>query len=466
MKDVVLLATKDIPVSRFDNFEKRSNRPIFSTNGGSVLSGLDGFYVRVYVEIPSPIPPLTVILSRLKMLGCTHYGVPSHRQSAFFLIALCRILNLAYANSFVSGLYSWARQGQRNARCKFATTSVTREELIGMAVQTREEVVGARRNDGRGLSPSGGPLLNPRFSQRMVSCGYSKGSVTKSAFSFDLWAPILLMPGTFRGEFVPTTSTSDFQHASIGNPISGDFDESARQPLSSQRISICAISNVPHQGSQKFGAFQVSSNATASDSFVPSSDYPLIMVVGKSCAGKTTFGEYASNQHGRFHIEASRVMRDIADLMELSDHRPVDVVSKEVISRSGQDVVAREIVRRYAHRLDRGAVISGFRTLEEVEFIRTQYPLCRIVLVEASIRTRFARHLNRGRLKGIRSVDVFAEYERSQWSFGFFGRIRGLADLRVENMGTFREYHEQIDLLLAGDYRSLASLPSSEFARK
>ena len=128
---------------------------------------------------------------------------------------------------------------------------------------------------------------------------------------------------------------------------------------------------------------------------------------------------------------------------------------KSSCGREGPDCVARSIAAKYHARLESGAVVSGFRAIEEVSYLRYLYPRCLVVFVEAGDRVRFLRHLERGRLRNVRTRDEFARHDTRQWGFGLLARVRDvvdvardLADIRVTNEGTLAEYAGQIDGLL------------------
>ena len=132
----------------------------------------------------------------------------------------------------------------------------------------------------------------------------------------------------------------------------------------------------------------------------------ILIIVGPTCAGKTTFGERASSQHDTLHIEASSVLRMLK--REQTDDKPDSFAfAKEFLARNGPDVIARKIVQLYSGKFDRGVVLTGFRTIEELELIKDVFPQARVVLVDATERTRFARHVARGRSPGCGSIEAF-----------------------------------------------------------
>ena len=138
-----------------------------------------------------------------------------------------------------------------------------------------------------------------------------------------------------------------------------------------------------------------------------------LMVVGHTCAGKTTFGEYARHSHNLLFIEASSILRIVEDNSGISDPAPF-VAARNALESLGPDVVARKILELYGNQLDAGFVVTGFRTIEEVEVIRNHFPHVRVVLVEASERTRFQRLIERVRTPQIRKrpiPTVFTECE-------------------------------------------------------
>lgn len=162
-------------------------------------------------------------------------------------------------------------------------------------------------------------------------------------------------------------------------------------------------------------------------------------------------------KHGRLHVEASDELHEIAEVDGGDGGGDAFQRARRLLERRGPDVVARNIALKYHERLEDGAVITGFRAIEEVTYFRHRYRSCVVVFINAGDRTRFARHLERGRLDGVRTFREFELYDRRQWSFGLLGRARqivdlprDLADVQIDNERSLEGYYGQVDSLLEG----------------
>ena len=183
----------------------------------------------------------------------------------------------------------------------------------------------------------------------------------------------------------------------------------------------------------------------------------VALIIGRMCAGKTTFGKRMNRTQRWLHLEASDELRKVAEEEDIGLEGTALDRAWDVLEQKGPDVVARSIARKYGERLEKGTVITGFRTIEEVLYFRRRYRSCVVAYVDAGERLRFSRHVERGRVGGAMTVEDFRIHDRKQWEFGLLGRAAGIvdvardvADLRIENEGTLEDYYAQIDALAAG----------------
>jgi dephospho-CoA kinase len=171
-----------------------------------------------------------------------------------------------------------------------------------------------------------------------------------------------------------------------------------------------------------------------------------LIVVGKTCAGKTTFGQIASRIGDAKVVEASDVVRSFRRLKDT--HLSPLTFAKRLLEEHGADLVARKIIDMY--RLEEGGdfIITGFRTTEELEAVRKVRRRAQVVLIESTDRTRYSRHLKRGREPAM-SFNDFLAHDRAQWSFGLLRVAEDFANIRIINEGAIEEYERQITSVLA-----------------
>ncbi len=93
-------------------------------------------------------------------------------------------------------------------------------------------------------------------------------------------------------------------------------------------------------------------------------------------------------------------------------------------------------------------VITGFRTIEELETIKAQFPDAQVLVIEATERARYQRYLARGRLEPAHSRRDFRISDENQWSFGLLRVAEDFADLRIINEGSLPDFLQQIGAVL------------------
>lgn len=175
----------------------------------------------------------------------------------------------------------------------------------------------------------------------------------------------------------------------------------------------------------------------------------VIVVVGKTCAGKSVFGSRASDQDIVW-VEASDIVRSFKE-RHGSESESVATFAREFLADRGQDVVCRRILDLIEGEPDAPVCITGFRTLEEIECMRARIPECEIVLVEASERTRFERYVARARPGASLRLADFIATDAEQSDMGLLAVAEDFADTRIVNEGSMEEYLYQVDAVIASD---------------
>ena len=289
-------------------------------------------------------------------------------------------------------------------------------------------------------------LYVPGLRRPVFVSGETSGLIatTPPMFGTDVEHP-WLTPSTFNGWFIPQGASKRLGEMSLEESLKYDFRVKALTKLLSRLEEFSAVLNLP-TGSYALPLPEVS---TRQPMLFP--ETPLLVVVGRVCAGKTTFGQYATSEHNRLHIEASDVMQGLAVSYGVQGHTMADK-ARALLGQMGPDVVAREIEDRYESSLDTGVVITGFRTLEEVAYIRERHPRCRVVLIECGERIRFERHLLRDQVTELDTFSEFVDFDRDQWKFGLLVRVSDICDLKVINEGRMSDYERKIDVILRGTY--------------
>jgi inosine/xanthosine triphosphate pyrophosphatase family protein/dephospho-CoA kinase len=302
-------------------------------------------------------------------------------------------------------------------------------------------------NDRRATVKSDVALHIPGLVHPVFFHGSTEGVVANTLPTFEEnprypW----LTPKSFNGWFIPNGCDKRLGEMSLEESWGQDFRTRCLEELISRLEEYTALLNIS-------GPYYVRKASTESPQQLRLSALDpvstALMVVGHTCAGKTTFGEYANHKHGLRFVEASSILGLIEDKLGIHNPQPF-IAAKETLESHGPDVVARKILELYRQELERGFVISGFRTIEEIELIRDHFPNVRVAFVEASEKTRFQRHIERERIPAIHTLEEFRRRDQEQWSFGLLRVAEEFADAKIVNEGSLDDYYRKIDAIVSG----------------
>jgi len=261
-----------------------------------------------------------------------------------------------------------------------------------------------------------------------------------------------LTPGSFNGWFIPDGASRALGAMSFEESLPYDFRARAAVQLVDRLEEHACVLNLSP------AAYGVTLRRRPDVRQLPliSAGSPArqsLIVLGRTCAGKTTFAEFGEQRYGLAFVEASGIVRSFWQ-SESRGEEKVAEFAQRLFEESGPDFVAREILDRYSDKLRGPFVISGFRLLEEIETIREAIPDVVVILIEAAERTRFARDLARGGRGSEKHGPTFEDFlkdDEAQWKFGLLRVARDIADITVMNEGTLEQYHDQIEAIIAGD---------------
>ena len=177
-------------------------------------------------------------------------------------------------------------------------------------------------------------------------------------------------------------------------------------------------------------------------------DPPILLVVGPTCSGKTTFGSFVQQDPKWRVIDASSIVRLIREERRVPEMDASDF-AHSLLAEEGPDVIARHISRSYVENLTSGGlVVTGFRAIEEVAFFRETYKQVKVVSVETPQRVRYERYVRRGTRKELNTFDDFQIHDERQYSLGLLRVASELADVRISNVYDEKTYFTQIASVL------------------
>lgn len=300
------------------------------------------------------------------------------------------------------------------------------------------------RGDERRASVKSDIALHvPGLGKPVFFRGECRGVVATTPPQFS--APVAhpwLTPSTFNGWLIPDGSTKRLGEMSFEESWRFDFRVKSLLSLIERLEEYCAALNLPTSAYSRRG-----SAGAAGQLSLLEMQREVLIVVGRTCAGKTTMCEHLSVQHGFRFFEASDVLRMFdrpGSLREASEQ----VFAEHVLTKQGPDAVARKILSLLDSTVEKLA-ISGFRTIEELECLRASIPEAKIVFVEASDRTRYERRIKRARAGESMTFAEFNALDQAQWRFGLLRVAEEMADIKVVNERTIGEFLDNVDGIAA-----------------
>jgi dephospho-CoA kinase len=295
-------------------------------------------------------------------------------------------------------------------------------------------------NDRRATVKSDIAVHVPGLPRPVFFHGETRGTVALSAPDFPAsvqhpW----LTPLTFNGWIVPDGSRKRLGEMSFEESWIYDFRIGSLLELIYRLEEYTAALNLPTSAYSRRAA-------TGAPAQLPLLDMKrqILIVVGRTCAGKTTMGERLSSEHGFTFFEASSVLRTFGRPSNAPLGATEQQLAEHVLKQFGPDAVARKLLDLVAGSNIERLVISGFRTIEELECLRGHFPEAKVLFVDASDRTRYERRIKRARTDESLSFEQFNSLDRDQWNFGLLRVAEALADIRVMNEGSLEEYYARI----------------------
>lgn len=264
-----------------------------------------------------------------------------------------------------------------------------------------------------------------------------------------------LDPTSFSGWFVPTGATLTLGQMSLEGSFSHDFRAKSLMLLLDRLEELTVALNV---GPGSYRRLQYADASYDENELQPSIfELPewkahkarqVILVVGPTCSGKTTFGVQVANDMGCDFVDASSLVRRRRVPSDLEKN--IGDFAAEVLDREGFDMVAREITQIYG-RIDSSLVVTGLRTIEEIQHLRQVWPQLSLVSLHAPQRVRYQRFVERAS-RGELTFTEFQLRDEQQAELGLLPVADELADYVIDNVGTIDEFVSMA--------RGVAGLPS------
>ncbi|WKZ25152.1 MAG: nucleoside monophosphate kinase [Patescibacteria group bacterium] len=177
----------------------------------------------------------------------------------------------------------------------------------------------------------------------------------------------------------------------------------------------------------------------------------IIIVVGQPSSGKDTVS-YKIVEYGFSHVSSGDIIRRDMKIKGLSlDRESMYHFVLKKRSKEGAFYPANEI----AEQLKEGdnIVISGFRNLSEVDYLKKRFPKeVKVIALTVPLEIRFQRAKDRNRAGDDISLEKFKEQEdreRTKTEAHNLDEVIASADHLIENSGSLEDLYEKIESVMA-----------------
>ena len=154
-----------------------------------------------------------------------------------------------------------------------------------------------------------------------------------------------------------------------------------------------------------------------------------IIIVGPPNAGKTTLGKNISSELGYFHVEMSDFAYKRFTSCEDYSGSVQDFMEEVVWKENEKDVIARDVIDSLKNI--QKPVISGPRTVEEIETLKRYIPNCLTIYLFANAQLRFKRYETSGKMDRYR-LSYKEQVQRDLREFGWgLAKAANLQDMQL-----------------------------------
>jgi len=175
----------------------------------------------------------------------------------------------------------------------------------------------------------------------------------------------------------------------------------------------------------------------------------ILGLVGQIASGKDTVADYLIKKYRAEKISFSQPFRDIMKRMQIPINRVnLSRLGNDLRRDFGKDILSKVIARDVLNSRAKIVILPNVRMEEDIIHLK-KIPGFYLVAVEADARTRFERLRKRDQYEDDRTK-TWPEFQRDAKLYTE-RHIRGImekAPYRLDNNGTFKDLHKQVEDLL------------------
>lgn len=310
-----------------------------------------------------------------------------------------------------------------------------------------DELLKSKGTNRRAIVKSDIALHIPNLEETFMFHGETVGIISDVPPNFEtnLQHP-WLTPNTFNGWIVPDGADIPLGEMPFEKSIEYDFRIKALRNLLNFLRPLNAAANLP---SSFFNRDLDLKNTSNFEPYLPhifdsaeENSPTVICIIGHKCAGKTTASEFVQSNFGAAFFEASDQLR--ATAKDLGIEITSSVSARKFLEENGHDAVAQQIIDQVSSDGSSLTVISGLRTIEELELIYQVFDNILTLQISADRRIRFERHIRRGRDSDVKTAEQFSQMDQDQISFGLLQVADEISDISIINESDLSSYYSRV----------------------
>ena len=170
---------------------------------------------------------------------------------------------------------------------------------------------------------------------------------------------------------------------------------------------------------------------------------PVIVIAGLARSGKDTAADYIARKYGYAKHNFSSVLQEMVEKRgEKATKEKMISLGDLVRKRMGMDGVAKMLSKKIREK--ENIVLSGPRSIEEIEYFRKKFANLRVVRVVSGKKQRFARKTE----NDPKSKNGFFERDEIDSERKGMQNALAAAEFELDNGSTKKSLYSQIDELM------------------
>lgn len=171
-----------------------------------------------------------------------------------------------------------------------------------------------------------------------------------------------------------------------------------------------------------------------------------LILVGPTCAGKSTLATHLSENYGYFHLEASDFMHQkFYELHGVNTELTIGNFAQKALLEN--PCIVADLIADHMNSLkDTPVIISGFRHPLEIECFLKKYKCdIKIVYINADILIRYERNRNRKRKDDEITFEKFKEKDHQQADMGLMDMFTHYQGTELKNEKSVNDFYTEFE---------------------